>query len=506
MVDQAVPSRPSVGIRVALAFALALTLALAACTIGSSSGLSPSPGAPTARPFTVMSTDPMRVADPAAVTDAGSTVIALNAFQRLMSSDPGESALKPDAARDCIFTTSTTYTCTLNKKLFFSNGHPMTSSDVKFSIERAARLDVPGSSAPLLSSLRRIEAPDPLTVRFLLSRVDTQFGWALASPSASIVDRSVYDADEVRPPTAPIVGSGPFSVTSFSERELQLTRNREYVGRNPARTDSVIYRVAPDSASIEAAMHAHEVDVVWRGLNQAAVTRFLQQAGQSSKKQTADGFNLQVLTGVRVHQLAWTPISARRGNAALRLAIVTALQEDRTLDSVVPGGVPGHTSSFAVGGRARPRVTWSNRIQISIGYDPAVPDARDLATQIRTRLEDTGGMSVRLRPELTGVDLQLLDRKAWTPTAVAWLQPYLDAPLPSSAPVVAKLETSFSSAITEVDATRPLVGLQRQAATDRVVVPVSQGDDYLFARDGVDVNEHSFGPGWQLGLFGLKAG
>ena len=67
--------------------------------------------------------------------------------------------LKPDAARDCLFTSATTYTCTLNKKLFFHNGHQLTSSDVKFSIERATRLNVAGSSASLLSSLRKIDTP-----------------------------------------------------------------------------------------------------------------------------------------------------------------------------------------------------------------------------------------------------------------------------------------------------------------------------------------------------------
>ena len=54
--------------------------------------------------------------------------------------------------------------------------------------ERVAWLDVPGSSTSLLSSIRRIDTPDDVTVRFLLSRVDTQFVWALASPAASIVD------------------------------------------------------------------------------------------------------------------------------------------------------------------------------------------------------------------------------------------------------------------------------------------------------------------------------
>ena len=40
-------------------------------------------------------------------------------------------------------------------------------------------------------------------------------------------------------------------------------------------------------------------------------------------------------------------------------------------------------------------MTWSNRIQLTLGYDPTMPNGQDIATQIRTRLEETGGMSVR---------------------------------------------------------------------------------------------------------------
>ena len=42
---------------------------------------------PTPRPFTVMSTDLIRVTDPAAITDAASTVLSLNVFQRLMTAE-----------------------------------------------------------------------------------------------------------------------------------------------------------------------------------------------------------------------------------------------------------------------------------------------------------------------------------------------------------------------------------------------------------------------------------
>src|SRR5215217_6522186 len=280
--------------RLVLAVAAVLLLLTACRTPGEQPVPTPT-SAPTPRPFTVMSTEQIRVTDPAAITDAASTVLALNVFQRLMTADPGGSVLKPDAARDCLFTTATSYTCTLNDDLAFHNGHPLTSSDVKFSIERAYRLNVPGSSTPALSSLRRVQTPDEKTVRFVLSRPDTQFGWALASPAASIVDEEVYDTDRVRDPNDSIIGSGPFLVTKYTGNQLQLSRYDAYVGRNPARLPALVYRSVADSPTIEDAMTRGTVDVVWRGLDTAAVTRLNQQVRLSTDHVTVSGFTERLL-------------------------------------------------------------------------------------------------------------------------------------------------------------------------------------------------------------------
>jgi len=487
--------------------AVLLVTALLGCrTPGQEPSPAPTTPGATPRPFTVLTTDPIRVADPAAITDASSAVLALNVFQRLMTADPGDSVLKPDAARDCLFTAPTTYTCTLNKELQFHNGHPLTSADVKFSIERATRLNVPGSSASLLSSLRRIEAPDDRTVRFLLSRVDTQFGWALASPAASLVDEEAYDADRVRDPKDLVVGSGPFSVDSLTTDQLRLRRYSDYVGRTPGRIPELVYRTVADSATIEDAMTKGTVEVVWRGLNAAAITRLRQQVQGSPEQRTASGYTQTELTGVRVLQLQWSPTSGARRSKPLRSAIALALQGDRTSDSLVPAGVAGHVASFPLGGKANPKVTWKNRINLTLGYDPTTPNAQDTAIQIRTRLENTGGLSVKLAPGDAGADLNLVDRKAWTATALAWLQPYLGAPLPEVADTVSALETEFRQTTPGPRADQLIATLQKQSAVDLTMLPFSQSDEYLYARVGVEVSSTSFGPGWQLGLWGISSG
>jgi len=484
----------------------AVLLLLTACRTPGEQPVPTPTASPTPRPFTVMSTDQIRVTDPAAITDAASTVLSLNAFQRLMTADPGGSVLKPDAARDCLFTSLTTYTCTLNDDLAFHNGHPLTSSDVKFSIERAYRLKVPGSSAAALSSLRRIQTPDQKTVRFVLSRVDTQFGWALASPAASIVDEEIYDADRVRDLNDPIVGSGPFVVNKYSGNQLQLSRYPKYVGRNPAQLPELVYRSVADSPTIEDAMSRGAVDVVWRGLDTPAVTRFSQQVNQNPNHQTVNGFTQNVLGGARVLQLEWSPNSPMRSNKALRQAIAVALQRDRTSDSIVPNGVQGQTTAFPLGGKAKPKVTWKSRINLTLGYDASMPNGQDLATQIRGRLENTGGLSVQLKPGMLNADLNLVDRKAWTATALAWLQPYLAAPLPAVASTVKTIETEFRATTDADTAENQLAALQKQAAVDLIVLPISQSDEHVYVRRGVEMSGGSYGPGWQLGFFGIGNG
>ena len=293
-------------------------------------------------------------------------------------------------------------------------------------------------------------------------------------------------------------------VESLTPDQLRLHLYKDYVGRTPGHLSELVYRTVADSATIEDAMTKGAVDVVWRGLNAAAITRFNEQV--AVKQQTDSGYTQLRLAGVRVLQLEWSPTSRARRSKPLRTAIALALQGDRTSASLVPAGVVGYIPVFPQGGKTSPKVTWKNRINLSLGYDPTAPNAQDIAIQIRTRLENTGGLSVKLAPGEVGADLNLVDRKAWTATALAWLQPYLNAPLPEVADTVTTLETAFRRANLGAGADALLSALQKQSAADLTDLPLSQSDEYLYARAGVEVDQTSFGPGWQLGLWGITSG
>jgi peptide/nickel transport system substrate-binding protein len=51
-----------------------------------------------------------------------------------------------------------------------------------------------------------------------------------------------------------------------------------------------------------------------------------------------------------------------------------------------------------------------------------------------------------------------------------------------------------------------LAALQKQAAADLTVLPISQSDEHVYLRRGVEMADSSYGPGMQLGFFGISNG
>lgn len=488
-----------------------VTLVATGCTMVPDVGTPlPTPASPPPpREFTIATTRQIRTFDPAAITDDTSAIAAYGVFQRLLTVEPGQVSLRPDAASDCLFKAATVYECTLRPRLAFHNGNPLTSADVKFSILRALRLAVPGSSAVQLGALDQILTPDPQTVRFLLKWPDNQFGMALATPAASIVDSRIYDPDAVRAIGETASGSGPYSYQRQVEDRVRFVRYDAYQGAHTGFLPSIVLRYLPDSAAVEDSMRQGLVDAVWHGLADAAVVRLESQIAANKSGTTDSGFVQVPLQGVRVHLLAWSAGSPQRLDASLRTAVSAALQEDRTLTSIIPDGIEGHLAAFAAGGRPTPSPTPTPtarraRVRLTLSYAASAAGEKDLANVIRDRLESSAGVSVQLVADNPTADLQLLDHRAWTSSPFAWLQPYREAGVPGSAEKVLQLEQQARSATDTVARDILLGEIQKQAAADAVVLPVSQGDDSIFLGPGVSMNGTRFGPGWQLALWGLR--
>jgi peptide/nickel transport system substrate-binding protein len=135
-----------------------------------------------------------------------------------------------------------TYVFHLHPGVYFHDGKPLTSADVKFtfdSIRSGAIATQKRGSYRLVSS---IDAPDPQTVIFHLSTADASFLWNLSRPAVGIVPAG-SGADFAAHP----VGTGPFRfVSAEQDEDVVIERNPTYFRIAPI-IQRTRFRIVPDA-------------------------------------------------------------------------------------------------------------------------------------------------------------------------------------------------------------------------------------------------------------------
>src|SRR3954451_12040307 len=157
-------------------------------------------------------TDKVVSLDPVGCYDLGCQQLIGNIYQNLLSVPAGGNKPEPDAADSCDFSDPETYTCKLKTGLKFSSGDPLTSEDVKFSLDRMVKIADATGPYTLLGSLKSVDATDPTTVTMHLKKADGTWPFILTHNVAAIVPNEIYPAD-AKQPDDKIVGSGPYKLT-----------------------------------------------------------------------------------------------------------------------------------------------------------------------------------------------------------------------------------------------------------------------------------------------------
>jgi len=180
--------------------------------------------------------------DPRQATDAVSSRmngLIYNGLVRL--NEKGE--IVPDLARSWEVLDSRTCRFYLRRGVFFHDGTPLTSGDVRFTFESI--LD-PATSSPHRSTFEkidRIETPDPLTVTFILKEPFAPF---LVGLTLGIVPEQRASQSQKALAQAP-VGTGPFVLSHREEGDTySLSANPAYFG-GPPKLRKIVFRVIPDN-------------------------------------------------------------------------------------------------------------------------------------------------------------------------------------------------------------------------------------------------------------------
>jgi peptide/nickel transport system substrate-binding protein len=152
-----------------------------------------------------------------------------------------------------------TWTFKLKSGIRFSNGAPMTSADVKFSIDEASSTH--GGWEFINAAIKNVTAPDPSTVV-----ITTKYPWAplladLACPSNGIIPNNYGGKSGSEFYAAPI-GTGPFMWDTWSiGSALTLKRNPHYWEPGKPALDSVTWQVVPDTISRALMIQGGQADI-----------------------------------------------------------------------------------------------------------------------------------------------------------------------------------------------------------------------------------------------------
>jgi peptide/nickel transport system substrate-binding protein len=255
----------------AIALAGVSAFALTACT-GPSGGGTASGSAGGGGAITYGTTDKVVTLDPAGSYDAGSFMVMNQIYPFLLNAKPGTADSSPDIAESASFTSPTEYTVKLKSGLKFANGHALTSSDVKFSIDRVVKINDDNGPASLLANLASVEVKDDSTVVFKLKEGNDQvFPGVLAANAGPIVDEEVFPADKLMGDDDIVKGkpfAGQYTIESYKKNELiSLKANPDYKGLlgKPA-NDSANIKYYADSNNLKLDVQQGNIDVAGRSL------------------------------------------------------------------------------------------------------------------------------------------------------------------------------------------------------------------------------------------------
>ena len=403
-------------------------------------------------PWILGTTETVTSMDPAGSYDFGSWNMQYGIFEQLLAVPAGESEPVGDAAESCEYEDAKTVTCTLREGNTFSNGNELTSSDVKFSLQRNIEIADPNGSSVLLSQLMdpeadeqvmrpdAIETPDDTTVTFNLNTEDTTFLKLLSTATTSIVDEDTFPADELIGDEE-VIGSGPFTLSQYKPGEQAvLEANPEYSGPREAQSPQVFVQYFTDTGPLKQAIDTEQVDVAWRTLSPTDL--------EDLKKNDA----LEVVEGEGSEFRYWVFQFANPNvkEVAVRQAVAQLIPRDTIAQdaydgtvspaySIVPPGFTGHVESFKEKYGEQPDVDAAKKllddagvktpVDLTLGYTPTHygPNAVDEANELAAALEESGLFAPKIEQAEWEQYQTLYKENAYDLFQLGWYPDILDA-------------------------------------------------------------------------------
>ena len=197
--------------------------------------------------------------------DAGTQHVLGLVFDRLLEVEPGSSKLVPSLAESWKLDREANTATFQLRKAEFSDGSPVTATDVKFSFERALDPNVdPNFSEALSGLIQSISTPDQQTVVLHFAGPTPAIFPYLTIATLSIVSQKAFDQlGEERFAELPLdAGSGPFKVVKWDKgQSVELVRNPHYWQEPEPYLDKIVTVYVPNDNTRILDVKSGQVDV-----------------------------------------------------------------------------------------------------------------------------------------------------------------------------------------------------------------------------------------------------
>jgi peptide/nickel transport system substrate-binding protein len=283
-----------------------------------------------------------------------------------------------------------TWTFTLRDGLKFSDGTPLTSADVKATIERGLK-DETNAYAAFFTPIKAVTAPDPQTVVFKLSRPYPSLLTTLGAPEFAILPADRLNEEKFfnKP-----VSAGLYTLESqIDDDPLVFAANPNYWGTAPL-VNEISFVTLPDSNTRLAQVQSGQVDIAMD--LPAALSEQVQDPARASVVPLYGAWTLNFNN----EKAPFDSVGVRRAIslAVDRAQISTNVYQDKVkpLKGLWPSTMAGYDESISTdvdldGAKAALAGTQcESGCKVSLLYSPDAPDQVPMSLIIKDNLEEIG--------------------------------------------------------------------------------------------------------------------
>ncbi len=252
------------------------------------------------------------------------------------------------AASHTISDDGLTYTFTLQDGVTFHSGDPLTSADVKSSIERVTAEDSQAARKKSFAVISDIQTPDDATVVITLSEPSISFIYNLSY--IWVVNDAATDIKTTED------GTGPYTLGTWKRgSSLSLERWSDYWGA-PASNKEAVFNYFTDATALSNALVTNQIDVITS----------VQSPDQLSQFTDNPDFVVSDGNSTTKELLAFNDKAAPFDQVAVRKAVYSAIDTQKLLSSVW-----GDYGTL-IGSMVPPTDPWYEDLTQVNPYDPAL--------------------------------------------------------------------------------------------------------------------------------------